>query len=220
MDMHSKERTLTRGNNEMALEWDNKLARLAQGLSDSCKYGHANQKLPDGTKAGQNIAYHSNPEQPIGDLVQMWINEKNDYSIHTGACEKGKGCGHYTQMVWWETTKVGCGATKCPMGIYLVCDYLKAGNWKGKKAVHLGGKPCSKCNLYPGTACISGQCKECSKGSPGCRPYDSSQCIDVKKDPSIGGDCGWVKKAGHCENDTYRIWLEDNCAKTCGYCRS
>lgn len=219
LDMHEKERAKPHGNDEMAMTWDDDLAKLAQGLSDSCYWGHTNMKLPDGTKTGQNLAYWSDPATPVGKLVQLWIDEKNNYDIKSGACAGGKVCGHYTQMVWSESTKVGCGVTNCPsMGAYLVCDYLIPGNMMGKKAVHLGGAACSKCNLYPGTACIDGLCSVCDpKTAKDCRPYDASQCIDAKADPGVG-DCSWVKP--YCSQAMYRTWLEGSCAKTCGFCRS
>ena len=90
-------------------------------------------QLPDGTKTGQNLAYWSNPSTPVGKLVQLWMDEKKDYDLKSGACAGGKVCGHYTQMVWNKSTKVGCGATQCPgMGLYLVCDYTPAGNFIGE----------------------------------------------------------------------------------------
>ena len=41
----------------------------------------------------------------------------------------------------------------------------------GEKAVNLGGTLCSKCNLYPGTACDDGLCSVCDpKKRKDCRP--------------------------------------------------
>lgn len=219
LQLHNAERSLPQGNDMMALTWDDDLANLAQGLSDHCVWGHDNLNLPGGERIGQNIAMSSNQNADLGYLVKLWINEKHDYTISSGACNAGKVCGHYTQMVWSDTTKVGCGATKCPgMGRFLVCDYQKAGNWQGKKAVHLGGEPCSQCNLYPGTNCDDGLCSVCDpKTSSSCRPYDASQCIDAKVDPGVG-NCGWV--TSYCSQSQYRSWLEASCAKTCGYCKS
>ncbi len=58
----------------------------------------------------------------------MWIDEKQNYDLASGICQSDKECGQYTAMIWHDTVKVGCGATKCPgMGFYLVCDYLPAG---------------------------------------------------------------------------------------------
>lgn len=54
--------------------------------------------------------------------------------------------GHFTQLVWANTTSVGCGRTACEgddddddklRGVYVVCEYWPKGNviWSGK-----GGK--------------------------------------------------------------------------------
>ena len=91
-----------------------------------------NSQFPDGTEVGQNLASSSDPNAPVSGLVQLWINEKFDYNIESGACNDGKVCGHYTAMVWSTSNKVGCGIKKCPgMGTYLVCDYSPAGNMAG-----------------------------------------------------------------------------------------
>ena len=36
--------------------------------------------------------------------------------------------GHYTQVVWENTTHVGCGRKKCPDMIIIFCNYWPAGN--------------------------------------------------------------------------------------------
>ena len=44
----------------------------------------------------------------------------------------GAMIGHYTQLVWAESTKLGCGAIKYEEGgynkLYLICNYGPAGN--------------------------------------------------------------------------------------------
>ncbi|CAI8497678.1 unnamed protein product [Hanseniaspora opuntiae] len=44
--------------------------------------------------------------------------------------------GHFTQVVWKDTTQVGCGYKNCnnEWGIYLVCNYLAQGNIIGEFA--------------------------------------------------------------------------------------
>ena len=44
--------------------------------------------------------------------------------------------GHFTQLVWSNTTTVGCGRTACngdnnTPGYYVVCEYYPAGNVEG-----------------------------------------------------------------------------------------
>jgi uncharacterized protein YkwD len=42
--------------------------------------------------------------------------------------------GHYTQMVWRDTTEVGCAMAYDHGWDYLVCRYTPAGNWIGQRA--------------------------------------------------------------------------------------
>ena len=41
--------------------------------------------------------------------------------------------GHYTQMVWRETTRLGCGQAICNGTLIVACNYSPAGNVLGRK---------------------------------------------------------------------------------------
>ncbi len=68
-------------------------------------------------------------------VVDSWGSEKQDYDHATNRCAPGKKCGHYTQMVWRSTTRVGCARAVCEDTLeqIWVCRYQPAGNWVGKK---------------------------------------------------------------------------------------
>lgn len=68
-------------------------------------------------------------------VVKDWGSEKADYDYASNTCEDGKLCGHYTQIVWRATTKVGCGVAVCEdtQEQVWVYQYQPAGNWVGKK---------------------------------------------------------------------------------------
>lgn len=67
--------------------------------------------------------------------VDSWGSEKLDYSYEENSCKPGKMCGHYTQMVWRTSTKVGCAMAVCEdsQEQVWVCQYQPAGNWVGSK---------------------------------------------------------------------------------------
>ncbi len=50
-------------------------------------------------------------------------------------CQNGQVCGHYTQLVWANSNRVGCARVTCPSMTYkynILCDYAPAGNYVGQ----------------------------------------------------------------------------------------
>jgi hypothetical protein len=85
------------------------------------------------------------PSTPGADAVESWAEEAADYNYGPNTCDPGKVCGHYTQVVWADTTHVGCGYAVCssatspfdpPYDVYtwyfVVCQYDPPGNWIGE----------------------------------------------------------------------------------------
>ncbi|CAI5488933.1 unnamed protein product [Closterium sp. Naga37s-1] len=107
-----------------AQEWANELA------SKGCPLEHGGAE-----GLGQNLYWLSpaglTPEEDRG-AVQSWVEEKADWtpSPIPDGCAKGKMCGHYTQVVWRDTTHVGCASAQCPDGSGMwVCNYSPPGNF-------------------------------------------------------------------------------------------
>jgi len=219
--LHNKERQAIGGSNVMAVTWDDDLASLAQEWTDSCNNRHGHMKLPDGRAVGQNRAWSG---VSVLDLAQGWVDEKSIYNVRSGRCNQHwKKCGHYAQMIWHNTVKVGCGITECPgMGLNLVCDYYPGGNVvDGSGGIQppasFVGAPCSKCNIDPGTTCDNGICKPCNPSRDrNCTPYSKAACRNTNTDPNV--DCEYMKTK--CDHPDYKSFLEGACAKTCGHCRS
>lgn len=91
---------------------------------------------------GENIAkFWGDRVRSGADAVALWIKEEQFYDYKTNSCEEGKVCGHYTQVVWRDTKKLGCAVYWCPteakdrfkkVGVF-VCQYSPAGNYIGRK---------------------------------------------------------------------------------------
>lgn len=114
------------------LVWDDTVAHYAQQWADTLARSGALAHRPD-NKYGENLWRGSVGSFPMTAVVDDWGNEGNHYDLHTQTCAMGHGCGHFTQVVWKTTTKLGCGkATGTDGNAYVVCDYDPAGNMEGQ----------------------------------------------------------------------------------------
>ncbi|XP_071570684.1 venom allergen 3-like [Temnothorax nylanderi] len=125
------------------LTWDKELEIIAQRWANQCSRGHDSCRNIERFSVGQNIASSSFPginKSTLEEMIQSWYNEVANFDrryISTYYGHSGE-VGHYTQIVWADTTKIGCGRIKYkePNGWtmhYLVCNYGPTGNVIGKK---------------------------------------------------------------------------------------
>ncbi|XP_057339518.1 venom allergen 5-like [Microplitis mediator] len=131
------------------LKWDSELAQVAQRWAIQCKFGHdrcrdvlsIKQNIAERFQVGQNVAFQTNSrghEEKLAELVKTWYDEVMGFnSSKVENYPFDLSAGHYTQLVWGDTTIVGCGAIRY-MGrnkwysTYLVCNYGPTGNWIGQ----------------------------------------------------------------------------------------
>lgn len=124
------------------LEWDPLLAGIARSWAESCIDEEAPAGLVDHnpnpgdaytTYVGENIFGASGAAPTAQQVVEGWASEEVDYDYASNTCSDV--CGHYTQVVWAETTFVGCALAHCPNLAYehvVVCDYGPGGNDGGR----------------------------------------------------------------------------------------
>lgn len=126
--------------------WDDELASVAQDYAELCIWGHNGNRSSDYANSGgsgsvgENLsAGYGASNLPMESFFSGWVDEADDYNYGNNSCPAGAQCGHYTQVVWRQTTRVGCGWAQCPRleGItdprwvnvwILVCNYSPAGN--------------------------------------------------------------------------------------------
>lgn len=116
------------------LKWSDSLA--AESLKWANHLADINTMKHSETNAGENIASGVNIDYVT--LVDIsWGKEKSDFVY--GAfpdCSKSNNwqhVGHYTQMIWKNTTEVGCAISKKKEKAFLVCRYNPPGNFMGEK---------------------------------------------------------------------------------------
>lgn len=115
------------------LTWSSELAAFAQDwankLAKTCNMKHR-QKSP----YGENIYWKSAKSTAI-EAVDAWASEQQFFNFTTQKCKGDwSRCGHYTQVIWENTKKVGCAVAVCKDGGEIwVCNYDPPGNYIGQK---------------------------------------------------------------------------------------
>lgn len=126
------------------LAWSAQLAASAQHWADLLlnenRFEHSPARLRAGGRVGENLSTRRSSAAGGSFLtptraVQGWLNERADYDYASNACATGKVCGHYTQMVWRDTTHVGCAVARdrSARREVWVCHYSPGGNFVGRR---------------------------------------------------------------------------------------
>ncbi|KAL2927625.1 Pathogenesis-related protein 1 [Bienertia sinuspersici] len=113
------------------LHWDNKVAAYAQQYANKRKGDCALQH--SGGPYGENIAVGGGDFTGT-DAVKLWVAEKANYTYSSNTCAPNAQCGHYTQVVWRNSVRLGCARVKCNTGsFFITCNYDPRGNIVGRK---------------------------------------------------------------------------------------
>ncbi|KAL8636824.1 MAG: hypothetical protein Q9228_005830 [Teloschistes exilis] len=144
------------------LEWDDTLAGYAAETAKTCVWGHS--LAPGGGGYGQNIAAGISAGELAKTLTNGFYNDEMMLYPGYGTDNPDMGnfekWGHFSQMLWQSTTKVGCYTHTCsPPGappldcnpatgqsylkntgcgnggmnaIFTVCNYSPPGNYAGQ----------------------------------------------------------------------------------------
>jgi hypothetical protein len=122
------------------LRWCESLAKSAQAYADKCilnAHGTTGENMADAWLEDAN----GNPILPAlsdRDAFETWYCEINNYDFNNPVFMGGfaVNCqnvnGHFTQVVWMDTSFLGCGRARCDMGghtgTHWVCRYNPPGN--------------------------------------------------------------------------------------------
>lgn len=112
------------------LEWD-------ESIANSClEYANyllkINQLQHAETEYGENLfgGYSSDPNQyNLKDAALAWLSEKKSFKENKYTYQ----CGHYTQMIWRNTQKVGAAIVSENGKCYVVARYFPPGNYINQK---------------------------------------------------------------------------------------
>ncbi|MBH8564826.1 secretion protein [Nostoc sp. CENA67] len=119
---------------------DNTLNQSAQAWAETIAAKGDLVHSTNQNNVGENIYWGGDSADLGSAAVQEWYSEIQNYDYNNPVLSDSTG--HFTQLVWKGTTKVGCGAAPGPAtidgkkydGFYVVCQYSPAGNVEGQLA--------------------------------------------------------------------------------------
>jgi hypothetical protein len=139
------------------LVWDSRLEATALAWAQGCQDVVAPIGLLDHNpnrsnghpwNVGENISAQSSGAITPATGVGLWVGEGPSYDFASNSCS-AITCGHYTQVVWAGTRRVGCARYNCAGLAYpstIVCDYGPAGN-NGNRPYTAGSAVNGACDL-------------------------------------------------------------------------
>ncbi|XP_078273317.1 glioma pathogenesis-related protein 1-like [Rhinoraja longicauda] len=163
------------------MSWDGILAEVALAWSKKCDFEHNSDLKKEGKlhpvfkTLGENIYVTTGSKVNVTAAIKNWYDEVKHYNYDSRRCTNV--CGHYTQIVWATSYKVGCAVHHCPSGItsftstpssIFVCDYGPPGNYPWHP--YSRGKACTKC---PQEWCENKLCRNATRDMTS---YSNSPC--------------------------------------------
>lgn len=169
--------------NMRTMSWDDEVAMIAQKWTENCQFAHDDgysRYIPGRFSVGQNLAFgHASWTAAI----TAWHDEVSDFTL--GGSNTFSAVGHYTQMVWAETSKIGCGFAICSGTRFYACNYSPAGNFDYNNP-YISGASCAAC---PNT-CNANQCDCAGKICLNRAPMDVDTCgCTCNKPYLVGTNC-------------------------------
>jgi len=174
LNLHRNARAEVNSSNMKELFWDDELANIAQTYANSCP-----GIVHSGT-GPENIATRASGT--VTDLFNQFMEDKDAFDKSNYrkkfVCPtyEGEIIGHYSQIVWADNTKLGCGLANSSYkgsvyGLFLVCRY-QTGNIIGREVYAVSN---------------STNTKATTTRKPGSIATDYIDDTDVYSEPSSSG---------------------------------
>ncbi|CAG9098837.1 unnamed protein product [Plutella xylostella] len=179
--------------NMLLMSWSPVAAAQAQRYAEKCVFLQHNDPrentVPPLGACGQNL-FVAAQKTPWFFGIKTWFLEYRNFTYGAPIANLSV-VGHYTQMSWATSHKVGCGVAYCPGGPWgqffnYVCHYCPGGNLDTlTQYPYKVGKPCADCPDH----CLSGSL--CT--NPCFKKDMYSNCAELVTTPGVD-----VCKLGYC----------------------
>lgn len=120
------------------LQWDARLAadarQWAQHLAQINALQHWGERGEPDNGEGENLWMGTRGFYSVEQMVGSWASEKAAFRRVRRWEDDFIHVGHYTQMIWRNTTSVGCAIASNAQSDVLVCRYAPQGNFMEQSA--------------------------------------------------------------------------------------
>ncbi len=122
-----------------ALTWDPALAQGAQAYANELARSNLLRHSPRGSRRGigENLWMGTRDYFRPSQMVGSWASERSMFrpALFPAVSRTGNWAdvGHYTQIIWPGTQRVGCAIGKSVRSDVLVCRYWPSGNVDGQR---------------------------------------------------------------------------------------
>jgi uncharacterized protein YkwD len=110
------------------LKWSNELATYSRRWANTLQATNRSIHNPD-SPFGENI-FITGEGATASLVVRQWASESRNYNYRTNSCSGD--CGHYTQIVWRDTQRIGCAVAHNARRTVWVCSYDPPGNYRNE----------------------------------------------------------------------------------------
>ena len=153
------------------MKWNEKLAARAQLWAvtlkneNNCKSKHSDKNFRSNQAGfryiGENLYWRywskpfDNSTEYTKDAATKWYEEIRDYQYSpNGICPKRakkQAVGHFTQLMWNDSTNLGCGYAQCDgkTSLIIVCQYGPGGNVNISKTPPFSEAAAKRLNEHP-----------------------------------------------------------------------
>jgi pathogenesis-related protein 1 len=117
------------------VSWDDTAAAYAEAYAEKRKTD-CQLLISADSPYGENIFRDNGTDWTAADAVNAWASGKKYYDHATNTCSAppGESCAEYTQVVWRDTTAIGCAGLICDgsTAVFIICCYNPSGNVDGQ----------------------------------------------------------------------------------------
>ncbi|XP_078242900.1 serotriflin-like [Pogona vitticeps] len=162
--------------NMLKMTWSDEATETASRWASKCQFRNSpiEERMVGGFACGETLS-QTVTANSWTDIIKLWSKSKTNFKYGIGPVDPRKSIYTYTQLIWYNSHKVGCAVAYCPKNTFpylFLCHYCPSGNAQDKIATpYKEGLPCADCP----SDCDN---KLCTKA---CEYMNShNQCQDLK----------------------------------------